>query len=93
LISSIFADFLPWPSGAVFSSGAMGREIESRQGIGWKFYLRKEKIKLPMKIFSSTTYHFFKLTAHQGCQMVCFQTKIPIWVNFGGFCKGRCWYI
>jgi hypothetical protein len=20
----------------------------------------------------------------QGCQMVCFQTKIPIWVNFGG---------
>jgi hypothetical protein len=22
-----------------------------------------------------------------------FQTKIPIWVNFGGSCKGRCWYI
>jgi hypothetical protein len=20
----------------------------------------------------------------QGCQMVCFQTKITIWVNFGG---------
>jgi hypothetical protein len=20
----------------------------------------------------------------QGCQMVCFQFKIPIWVNFGG---------
>jgi hypothetical protein len=19
--------------------------------------------------------------------------KIPIWVNFGGFCNGRCWYI
>jgi hypothetical protein len=22
-----------------------------------------------------------------------FRTKIPIWVNFGGPCKGRCWYI
>jgi hypothetical protein len=29
----------------------------------------------------------------QGCQMVYFQTKIPIWVNFSGSCKGRCWYI
>jgi hypothetical protein len=61
LISAIFADFLPWPSGVVFSCGAMGREIESRQGIGRVvvFYLRKEKIKLLMKIFSSATYHFF----------------------------------
>jgi hypothetical protein len=25
----------------------------------------------------------------QGCQMVCFQTKIPIWVNFGGSCNGK----
>jgi hypothetical protein len=25
-----------------------------------------------------------------GCQMV---TKIQIWVNFGGPCSGRCWYI
>jgi hypothetical protein len=22
-----------------------------------------------------------------------FKTKIPIWVNFGGSCNGRCWYI
>jgi hypothetical protein len=22
-----------------------------------------------------------------------FQPKIPIWVNFGGSCNGRCWYI
>jgi hypothetical protein len=29
----------------------------------------------------------------QGCQMVCFQTKIPNWVIFGGSCNGRCWYI
>jgi hypothetical protein len=29
----------------------------------------------------------------QGRQMVYFQTKIPIWVNFGGPCNGRCWYI
>jgi hypothetical protein len=25
--------------------------------------------------------------------MVYFQTQIPIWVNFGGSCNGRCWYI
>jgi hypothetical protein len=26
--------------------------------------------------------------------MAYFQTKkIPIWVNFGGSCNGRCWYI
>jgi hypothetical protein len=25
--------------------------------------------------------------------MVCFQTKIQIWVNFGGPFNGRCWYI
>jgi hypothetical protein len=28
-----------------------------------------------------------------GCQMVCFETKIPIWVNFGGSCDSRWWYI
>jgi hypothetical protein len=22
-----------------------------------------------------------------------FKTKIPTWVNFGGSCNGRCWYI
>jgi hypothetical protein len=22
-----------------------------------------------------------------------FEPKIPIWVNFGGSCNGRCWYI
>jgi hypothetical protein len=25
--------------------------------------------------------------------MVYFQTKIAIWVNFGGSCKGICWFI
>jgi hypothetical protein len=29
----------------------------------------------------------------QECQMAYFQTKIPIWVDFGGSCNGRCWYI
>jgi hypothetical protein len=28
---------------------------------------------------------------HQGCQI--FKPKFPIWVNFGGSCNGRCWYI
>jgi hypothetical protein len=22
-----------------------------------------------------------------------FKPKIPVWVNFGGSCNGRCWYI
>jgi hypothetical protein len=25
----------------------------------------------------------------QGCQMIYFQTKIPIWVNFGGPWNGK----
>jgi hypothetical protein len=29
----------------------------------------------------------------QGCQIVIFQQKIPIWVNFGESFNGRCWYI
>jgi hypothetical protein len=29
----------------------------------------------------------------QGCQMVFFKPKIPIWINFGGSCNGRCWFI
>jgi hypothetical protein len=29
----------------------------------------------------------------QGCKMAYFQTKIPILVNFGGSCNGKCWYI
>jgi hypothetical protein len=34
-----------------------------------------------------------RLAVHQGCQMVHFQTKIAIWVNFGGSSNGRCWSI
>jgi hypothetical protein len=43
---------LPWRSGLVVLSppateetGAMGREIESRQGIGWKFLEKKNKMQ------------------------------------------------
>jgi hypothetical protein len=25
--------------------------------------------------------------------MVCFQTKDALWVNFGGSCNGKSWYI
>jgi hypothetical protein len=32
-------------------------------------------------------------SSDQGCQMVCFQTKNPIWVNFGGSHNGKSWYI
>jgi hypothetical protein len=30
-----------------------------------------------------------------GCKRLryIFVTKIPIWINFGGSCNGRCWYI
>jgi hypothetical protein len=33
----------------------------------------------------------FHVLTDQGCQMVYFQTKIQIWVNFGRSCNGRCW--
>jgi hypothetical protein len=32
------------------------------------------------------------MSSYQCCQMVYYQTKIPIWVNFGRSCNGRCWY-
>jgi hypothetical protein len=34
-----------------------------------------------------------KRCREQGCQMVYFQTKNPIWVNIGGSCNERCWQI
>jgi hypothetical protein len=34
-----------------------------------------------------------KIDHNQCCQMVCFQTKKQIWVNFGKSCNWRCWYI
>jgi hypothetical protein len=27
------------------------------------------------------------------CTFLKFQTKIQIWVYFGGSCNGRCWFI
>jgi hypothetical protein len=36
---------------------------------------------------------FYLTMCVQGCQMVYFQTQIPIWVNFGGYFNGRFWYI
>jgi hypothetical protein len=38
-------------------------------------------------------HQFFSPPGQQGCQMVYFQTKITIWVNFRGPCNGRCWYV
>jgi hypothetical protein len=35
----------------------------------------------------------WQIETDQGCQMVYFQTKMPIWVNFGGSCRWRCWYV
>jgi hypothetical protein len=32
-------------------------------------------------------------TKRQGCQMVYFQTKTPIWVNFGEPWNGKGWHI
>jgi hypothetical protein len=36
---------------------------------------------------------FSKAGCYQGCQMAYFQTKILIWVNFGGTRDRSCWYI
>jgi hypothetical protein len=41
----------------------------------------------------------FRARNLETCQIIrvarwhIFQTKIPIWVHFGGSSKGRCWYI
>jgi hypothetical protein len=48
--------------------------------------LRVQSVLLPFVLLSAPK-------VEQGCQMAYFQTKIPIWVNFGGSCNGKCWYI
>jgi hypothetical protein len=45
-------------------------------------YSESLKFERRKKIFSD---------AEKGCQI--FKAKIPFWVNFGGSCNGKCWYI
>jgi hypothetical protein len=35
----------------------------------------------------------FKVAPVQGCQIVYFMTKNPIWIYLGGPWNGECWYI
>jgi hypothetical protein len=46
----------------------------------------------PTTVFTFPQKALFSGYAHQCCQMVDFQTKVPIWVNFGRSCNGRWWY-
>jgi hypothetical protein len=38
-----------WFSGIISAYGAVGREIESRQGIGWQIFTRKKRLKKILK--------------------------------------------
>jgi hypothetical protein len=56
---------------------------------GKKFFLKLSEIwncfGLPTSVFTKTMY------CEQGCLIICFQTKIPIWVNVWWPCIGKCW--
>jgi hypothetical protein len=64
---------------------------------------KKTLSRVPMKTgqilqnFSSVKWPVYKLkdlsVSSRVARWHIFQTKIPVWVNFGGSCKGRCWYI
>jgi hypothetical protein len=48
-----------WSSGIVSAWGVMGREIESRQGIGWWFKIQKVCIVLYVRIWEKWIHQFF----------------------------------
>jgi hypothetical protein len=53
-------------------------------------FLFKKVVFLRTAILENRFLKLFSGPAEQGCQMAYFQTKIPIWVNFGGSCcNGR----
>jgi hypothetical protein len=55
----------------------------ARVGLGLiKYCISWELVGLGLHDINKLKIRAFSLG--QGCQMVCFQTKIPIWVNFGG---------
>jgi hypothetical protein len=45
------------------------------------------------KIFHSKEVSHFKWVVSRVARWFVFKPKIPIWVNFGGFCYGKSWYI
>jgi hypothetical protein len=44
-------------------------------------------------MFAGTTLIFFRQVGNKVARWFIFKPKIPIWINFGGYCNGRCWYI
>jgi hypothetical protein len=67
----IYSLVLPSPPATV-ETGAMGREIESRQGIAWLGFLRKKSLQLLRRRFAQ----------FQSCQMAYFPSQNP---NLGKF--------
>jgi hypothetical protein len=58
-----------------------------------RFHVFERKFGLFFQSSKKNFEAFLKVTK-AGCQMAYFQTKKnPIWVNFGGSCNGKCWYI
>jgi hypothetical protein len=44
-------------------------------------------------LFSHSNKPSGAVVAHNGSRWFVFKPKIQIWVNLGGSCNGRCWYI
>jgi hypothetical protein len=63
-----------WSSGIVSACGVMGREIESRQGLGWQFFKDILGAGIPV----------LRINVNQGCQAVYFHTNNP---DLGKFCR------
>jgi hypothetical protein len=49
-------------------------------------------LKVPASVYKNV-FHYFRVDQLQGCQMVYFKTKTPIWVNFEGPKNTKCRYI
>jgi hypothetical protein len=50
----------------------------------------------PSEIFTAGRTSFYENRFHlctRVARWLVFKPKMPIWVNFGGSCDGRCWYV
>jgi hypothetical protein len=44
-------------------------------------------------LIRKASYVYFNACPGRVARWFVFKPKIPIWVNFGGPCNGKCWYI
>jgi hypothetical protein len=81
--------------------GVKGREIVSRQGIGWEFFQEKNLVfngrlgkTFSLSFLSGNISRLIEAEERHAARVArwnIFKQKIPIWVNFGGSWNGKCW--